>query len=299
MRRGQRPGAHRVAFSDLPGVLGPVNSAAFDQSIAGRLWLIGRPINVSGRRVDMTNMPGLLAKLTDRFRDADQHRDLARHCLEHIARVDGSAELEITRAMTSAAGVMRARVYEVGDDSFLIGPPRVADATQQLVRNEVLRLTISDKDQLLCGDTRVLGRARFEHEGKRVYGYRLALPEHLAGPKQRSTPAVTAAPRTRHYVVEAELRCLKREIPVRGIITALTEKMVHMRSMNAPDDLRDGDRMSFHAELPHPLGAVEQTVRVSSVQPVGAREMTMIGLTFVAPMHEARALLDGGPIRWG
>jgi len=131
-----------------------------------------------------------------------------------------------------------------------------------------------------------------------VYGYRLTLPVELIQPKQRTVSA-SAAPKLRHFVVEAELRCLKRENPVRGVITGLSEKMVHVRSMNAPRDLREGDRMSLCAELPAPLGRMERMVRVSSTRPIGVKGMTMLGLTFIAPLHEAQELLDGGPIRWG
>jgi len=201
-------------------------------------------------------------------------------------------ELESLRQQTSVAQVMRGRVFAVTSDDFVIGPPKVAGVNQPLVRNEALQLTISERGHLLCGRTHVIGRAKFTHDGETVYGYRLSLPPELTEPKPRAS-ASTSAPKTRRFVVEAELRCLKRAIPVRGIVTALSEKMVHMRSMNTPADLRDGERLTFVAQLPAPLGAVERTVRVASVRPVGARGMTTIGLKFVAPMHEAR------PIRWG
>jgi hypothetical protein len=166
------------------------------------------------------------------------------------------------------------------------------------VRNEPLRLCTRIGDALVCGDTNVIGRAQFEREGETVYGYRLKLPTQLdqATAKKKD---IHDAPKSRSFTIEAELHCLKRQIPVRGLIAGLSEKMVQIRSRNAPAWLAEGDRMMLKTVLPDGLATIEQVVVVCSAEPSKEPGVTMICGQFVAPLHNLREWLDAGPIRWG
>lgn len=253
-------------------------------------------MNSASIPVDVENMVHLIARLAGMLHDHERRDAIVEH-LRAIAEAGSEIELEQVRD-PSRSVVMKARLLWVDDDELFIGAPQIAGANRPLVRNEPLRLSITDGEQLLCCETHVIGRARGESDGEDVFGYRLAIPDDLGPPKPQNQRN-DIRPKPRHYIVEAELRSLKRDIPVRGVIAALSEKMVHVRSMNAPPWLREGERMSLRAELPRPIGTVEPTVTVNSVRRVDERGTTMIGLTFVVPMHGLSKLLEHGPVRWG
>lgn len=221
----------------------------------------------------------------------------ARQRLQQAAQSGAEIELE-PLSESATVGVLKAQLHSADENGIVIGPAQAAGETRALVRNEALRLCTRIGDELLCGDTSVIGRAQFNREGATVYGYRLKLPAQLdqATAKKKDIPE---APKSRAFVVEAELHCLKRQVPVRGMIAGLTEKMVQIRSRNAPAWLAEGVRMTLKAEMPETIGAIEQVVVVSGAEPTKEPGVTMICAQFVAPMHAMRDWLDCGPIRWG
>lgn len=221
----------------------------------------------------------------------------ARQRLQQAAQSDAEIELE-PLSNSAKLGVVKAQIHSVDDNGVIIGPAQAAGETRPLVRNEPLRLCTRIGDALVCGDTQVIGRAQFEHGGETVYGYRLKLPAQLDQATAKKKDIVTDAPKTRSFTIEAELHCLKRQVPVRGTIAGFSEKMVQIRSRNAPSWLTEGARMILKAELPDELGSIEQVVTVSSAESAKEPGVTMISGQFVAPMHNLREWLDAGPIRW-
>lgn len=241
-------------------------------------------------------MVKLLSRFTVKLQEQEQAA-AARQRLEQAAQ--SSSEIELEPLSESAkVGVMKAQLHSIDDAGVIIGPAQAAGETRALVRNEPLRIGLRAGNTLLCAETQVLGRAKFEQDGATVFGYRLALPGKLA-PVQMQKNSIAEQPKARAFNIEAELHCLKRQVPVRGMIAGFSEKMVQLRSRNAPDWLAEGERMTLKAALPSPIGDIEQVVLVTGVEQTKEPGVTMIGLQFVAPMHTLQEWLDAGPIRWG
>lgn len=241
-------------------------------------------------------MVKLLARLSEKRQELEQ-LNAARQRLEQAAQSGGEIELE-PLSNSAKLGAVKAQLHSVDENGMTIGPAQSAGEARPLVRNESLRLCMRVDDVLVCGDTSVIGRTQFEQDGETVYGYRLKLPAQLDQATAKKKDVVIDLPKTRTFTIEAELHCLKRQVPVRGMIAGLSEKLMQMRSRNAPSWLTEGDRMMLKTELPDGLGTIEQVVTVTSAQPTKDPDVTMICAQFVAPQHNLREWLDAGPIRW-
>ncbi len=248
-------------------------------------------------RVDGEDMVHLIVKLANKLTDNERRSAILEQLREFVTTAV-EVELEPKRPQ-SGGSVMRTHIKQVSEDGLFIEAPQIDGANRQLVRNEELRMTVRIDGQILTGEVATIGRSKQQCGDELVYGYRLTVPEDFGPPKPGEQRDSGATPRPKHYVVEAELRCLKRDVPVRGVIAALSEKMVHVRSMNAPDWLHEGDRLNLVADMPRPVGTIEQTVTVNSVRRMDGSEATMIGMTFVVPMHGLSKLFEHGPVRWG
>jgi hypothetical protein len=161
-------------------------------------------------------------------------------------------------------GILVTTVEKVREDDFVICQPAAADGgIRQVARFEQLQMSFSVATGRLTGKTENLGRIKFRAgDGGELYGYRLSLPRLLTVTDRRDELRVLLG---KELCCEVKLQVLSRNGPILGLIEDISPSGARLRCRNGGDELRRDRPAHFEAELPHPIGVIQQVVRILSV----------------------------------
>jgi hypothetical protein len=238
---------------------------------------------------------GWLTKLQDFLERADSMPVDVRETLEEARQLSLRVELEPVTPTTDEALTLRTTIEAVQDDAFVVTKPVAGGQVRPLARFEPHHIRFVGSRGLVTGETHALGRYKMPNGGDGfLYGYRLVLPEtlRLVEPRQ---PLRTIF--GRDCVREAELHVLSHHGPILGLLEDLSPGGAKLLCRNAPGHLTGGTSALFKVELPEPLGAIQQMVRVVGVDPVPSRGAVRVRVAFERKNEAIREAMRRGRAR--
>lgn len=198
-------------------------------------------------------------------------RDAARHALEAAQRERAKIALEVISANQPLT--LTTIVEQVRGDDIVIDQPIVGGHTYPLAFGEQVKMSFTHQSMNLAGASQCMGRVKIPSggtgEGRAgagdgvIFAYRLALPESLAL-VEHDTPPRSSVP----YPIPAQLHAPdSSHEAMPGEIVELTMTGARLHTAFPAGRIGLGQSFNLKAELPAPVGLVDQLVDIVKAEP--------------------------------